>query len=63
MTVSKLEVITVTSAADPRSLINALREVPVDAQITDLHTEDLRAMSGGVVEKRAYLTFERSVES
>ena len=65
MSMSKREVITVTSAADPRSIINALRDVPADAAITGVEVDELRGWETPAAPLRtvASMTFERPVAS
>jgi hypothetical protein len=59
VTVTKHEILTVTSAADRDSLIAALGEVPADAEFMDAEKETLANGFGHAYRKTVLMTFRR----
>lgn len=59
MTVTKHEILSVSSASDPASLIAALNELPEDAEFMDADKEEVANGFGHVFRKTVLLTFRR----
>ena len=59
MTVTRHEILTVESAADPASLIAALGELPADAEFMEAEKEDVVNGFGHTFRKTVSMTFRR----
>lgn len=59
MTLTKHEILTVTSAADPAALVAALGELPADAEFMDAEKEDITNGMGHSYRKTVSMTFRR----
>lgn len=59
MTVTKHEILTVTSASDPASLIAALGELPTDSEFMGADKLELSNVMGDTYSKSVSMTFRR----
>lgn len=59
MTVTKHEILTLTSAADPASLAAAISELPADAEFIGAEREDITNGFGHAFRQTVSMTFRR----